>query len=342
MLNFLILIMSNSLIIMSKVRAILEMHAQGVSKKTMSSRTGVSRNTVKKYIREFIAKGVLLEELMKLSDTELEKVFMVEPSYPNDEKYSQLKELFSGMEKELKRKGATLQKEWEKYMLVYPDGYRLSQFKVHYNRWRKKSDTTMHMDHKAGDKMYVDYAGQKLSIIDPSTGEVRPVEVFVSILGASQYTYVEASISQQKEDFISSCEKAVHYYGGSPQAIVPDNLKSAVTKSNKYEPDLCEAFKWFAEHYRMTVLPAGPYKPRHKALVEGAVKIIYRTIYTTLQDKVFTSIEEQSDRLLSSITIVFFKIVPTAESNCLMRLRNQNYSPCQFVGLSLSKREYLQ
>jgi transposase len=140
--------------------------------------------------------------------------------------------------------------------------------------------------------MYVDYTGDKLSFVDQTTGEVVSTEVFVAILGSSQLTYVEASITQRKEDFIGSCENALHYYGGSPQAIVTDNLKSAVIKSDRYEPTLNEMFRDFVEHYHMTALPAGPYKPKHKALVEGAVKIIYRTIFYTIKQNTYFSLEE--------------------------------------------------
>jgi transposase len=150
----------------------------------------------------------------------------------------------------------------------------------------------MHIDHKVGDKMYVDFAGGKLSLINPETGEVTEAEVFVSILGASQLTYVEATISQQQEDFIQCCENALHYYGGVPQAIVPDNLKSAVTKSSKYEPTLNEAYEQFASHYSTSILPARAYKPKDKSLVEGAVKIAYQRIYTDLNGKEFYSLGE--------------------------------------------------
>jgi transposase len=140
--------------------------------------------------------------------------------------------------------------------------------------------------------MYVDYTGDKLSFVDQATGEVVPTEVFVAILGSSQLTYVEASMTQRKEDFIGSCENALHYYGGMPQAIVTDNLKSAVIKSDRYEPTLNEMFRDFVEHYHMTALPAGPYKPKHKALVEGAVKIIYRTIFYTIKRHTFFSLTD--------------------------------------------------
>jgi len=137
----------------------------------------------------------------------------------------------------------------------------------------------MHIDHKAGDKMYIDFTGSKLQLT-PSEDVAHDVEVFVAILGCSQLTYVEAVESQRKEDLIKACENALHYFGGVPGAIVPDNLRSAVTRGSKYEAILNDEFASFAEHYAVTVVPARVYKPRDKALVEGAVKLIYRSIYS--------------------------------------------------------------
>lgn len=284
--------MSNSLIIMTKVREILHLYTKGVGKKKISEKVEVTRNTVKKYIRHYIAMGKTLEELNELTNTELENLFSAkEPQVP-EKKLLDLHSYFPEAAKSLKRKGSTMLSVWKTYYEVHPDGYKETQFRHHFNLWSRRANPSMHIEHKAGDKMYVDYAGQRLSIVDDITGEIKPVEIFVAILGASQLTYVEASYSQQKEDFISSCENAIHYFGGAPQAIVTDNLKSAIIKSSKYEPTLNEAFSDFVIHYSMTALPAGPYKPKHKALVEGAVKLIYRSVYEVLHDRVFTSLED--------------------------------------------------
>jgi transposase len=282
---------------MKKVRLIIRLYTEGVSKKTISEKSGCSRNTVKKYIRQFIALGMTFEELNKLSNTSLEELFKSEPPSPG-KKLETLKSYFPEMEKALKKKGVTRELLWNKYISENPDGYRLSQFKEHYNRWRKQSGGVMHIEHKAGDKMYVDYAGDRLEIVDMDTGELRQVEVFVAVLGASQLTYVDASFSQKKEDFIQSCENALHYFGGVPQAIITDNLKSAVIKSDRYEPTLNEAFRDFTLHYGLSALPAGPYKPRHKALAEGMVKIIYRVIYPVIRQNKYTSLEDLNRDLL--------------------------------------------
>lgn len=277
---------------MTKIRSILRQYTQGVSKKTISEKAGATRNTVKKYIRQYIAMNKPLEEFEAMSDTDLEQLFLnKEPKEPA-KRLQELIEIFPDVEKALKRKGVTKESVWRKYYETHPDGYRETQFRNHYNEWSRHVNSSMHIEHKAGDKMYVDYAGHHLQIVNDATGEIKNVEVFAAILGASQLTYVEASYTQQKEDFITSCENALHYFGGVPQAIVTDNLKSAVIKSSKYEPTLNEAFSDFTLHYNMAALPAGPYKPKHKALVEGVVKIIYTTIYAVLGDRVFTSLEE--------------------------------------------------
>jgi len=292
--------MSNKPIRMTKVKQILQWHSEGVGKKKIALRAGVNRNTVKSYIRQFISMNRPVEELLAMPDKELEEQFAARPVYEPDERLRTLTDLFSEMEKKIK-KGWTRHRLWEEYRAEHPDGYGLTQFKVIYRQWAQRINATMHIEHKAGDKMYVDFAGDRLSLTDPQTGEVVKVEVFVAILGSSQLTYIEAVMNQQKENFIRACENALHYFGGVPQAIVPDNLKAAVIKSDRYEPTLNETFRDFVEHYGMAALPAGPYKPRHKALVEGAVKISYTTIYPLVRQKTYTTLEELNQAILAAL-----------------------------------------
>ena len=286
---------------MNKVRTILALYTTGVSKKMISMRTGITRNTVKRYIRLYIAMNVPFEELSKLSDSELEKTFIGKENVEPDERTSRMISFFPEVEKALKKKGESRVTMWKKYIALYPDGFSYPHFKRRYRQWLQQYNTVMHIEHKAGDKMYVDYAGDKLSYFDPVSGEETTVEIFVAILGASQLTYVEATMSQQKEDFIIACENAIHYFGGAPQAIVTDNLKSAVTKSDKYEPTLNESFSDFVSHYNMTALPAKPYKPRYKALVEGMVKIIYTTIYAPIRKDECFSLEELNNAIMEQL-----------------------------------------
>ena len=260
--------MANNPISMSKLRHLLHLYAQGRSKLKISEQTGLSRNTVKKYLHQFESSGLSFAEINQLSDKDIEDLFIRPEENPISDKLKKLVVLFPSIEKDLKKRGATRRRCWEDYIKKHPDGYAISQFKSYYNMWKAQTNPVMHMEHKVGDKMYVDFAGDKLSIVDKQTGEIQDVEVFVAILGASQYTYVEAVMTQQKEDFVAACEGALLYFGGVPAAIVPDNLKSAVIKSSKYEPTLNETFADFAHHYGTTILPARSYKPRDKALVE--------------------------------------------------------------------------
>ena len=153
------------------------------------------------------------------------------------------------------------------------------------------------MVHKAGDKLFVDFAGEKLQVVNKNTGEITEVEVFVGVLGCSQRTYAEACYTQQKEEFITACENAMHYLGGVPQAIVSDNLRSAVTKSDRYEPTLNETFEDFGDHYQTNMLPARAYRPQDKSLVEGAVKILYTRIYAQMEEGAFTSLQQLNEAI---------------------------------------------
>ena len=295
--------MANTTISMSKIRQILRMYSQGRSKQSIAVQAGVSRNTAKKYFAAFDASGCTFEEINALNDKELEDFFGNSYERPPDKRMVSLQRCFPQVDKELKRTGMNRRILWEAYRKEFPNGFQYTQFCFYYNQWKARVNPTMHLDHKAGDKLYVDFAGEKLSITDKETGEVIEVEVFVAILGASQLTYVEAVASQQKEDFIAACEDALHYYGGVPSAIVPDNLKAAVTKSNRYEPTLNETFADFADHYATTILPARAYRPRDKALVEGAVKIMYSRIYAPVRKAIYHSLTELNTAIKEALEV---------------------------------------
>jgi transposase len=283
--------MANKTILMTKIRQILRSFTQGKSKVLISQQTGASRNTVKKYIRKFLSEKMTFDMLSSMSDTELEVLFGSAELIDRDPRYEPLQLMLPDLEKHFKKKGVTIAMLWKLYLQTHPDGYAHTQFHTYFTRYTGRAKAVMHMEHKAGDKMYIDFAGEKLSITDKETGEVQPVEVFIAILGCSQLTYVEAVATQRREDFIGACENAMQYFGGVPAAIVPDNLKSAVTKSSKYEPTINEAFADFAEHYGTSVLPARVYRPRDKSLVEGMVKIVYSRIYVQLSTHTYFTLE---------------------------------------------------
>jgi transposase len=295
--------MANKIILMSKIRQILRLYTQGESKRKISELTGVSRNTLKKYILEFRRKQLTIESIGEMSDHALEIVFGTEVEPAKDSRYEALQLLLPGYEKELKRKGVTVLMLWKQYRKQNPEGYELTQFYRYWHRFSGKFKAVMHINHKAGDKMYIDFAGEKLSITDRETGELIPVEVFAAILGCSQLMYAEAVGSQKKEELIRACENALQFYGGVPAAIVPDNLKSAVTKSSKYEPTINETFADFADHYSTAVLPARAYRPKDKSLVEGMVKIIYRCIYTSVSTQVHFSLPSLNAAIIEALEI---------------------------------------
>lgn len=277
---------------MSNIRHILRLHTQGVGFFEIIRQTSISRTTLRKHINDFKGSGLSFEDINELSDADLEELFQKPEERPVDIVLQKLLELFPTMDRELKRRGVTRMTLWQEYIKNYPDGYGYSRFNRYFKKWKEQAKPVMHKEHLAGDKMYIDFAGQKLSFTDPATGTGQPVEVFVAILGASQLTYVEAVMTQKKEDFIPACENALHFFGGVPGAIVCDNLRAAVKKVSRYEPSINETFFDFGEHYNTAILPARVRRPTDKAPVEIAIRIIYSRIYAKLRDQTYNSLKE--------------------------------------------------
>lgn len=273
-----------------ELRQLLLLKQKGESNRSCEKLLGIHRNTINHYVRLFRASGHNYDHLLGLNEKELKELF---PSREpiNAERYSLLSSQFSYFEQQLKKPGCTREALWSEYLRQNPGGYSYSQFNEHFARWRKKVKASGKLDHKAGDKVFVDYAGKKLQIIDKHTGEITEAEVFVAILPASQYTYVEASKSQKKEDFIQSMNNCLSFFGGVPKAIVTDNLKSAVSKSSKYEAILNKSLKSLAIHYQTSINPTRAYSPQDKALVEGAIKLVYQRIFYPLSNMTFFSLE---------------------------------------------------
>jgi len=194
--------------------------------------------------------------------------------------------------REMKKKSVTLQLLWYEYKQVHPDGYQYSQFCHLYRRWVKKLDVTLRQQHRAGEKAFIDYAGQTVPIIDPNTGEIQQAQIFIAALGASSYTFAEASLSQELPSWINSHVHAFEFFGGVPHILVPDNLKAGVSKPCRYEPDINPTYQELAEHYGATVIPARSGKPRDKAKVESAVLVAERWILAALRNHTFFSLAE--------------------------------------------------
>lgn len=274
---------------MGKVRQVLKLYSKGIGKKKIAVRLGVSKNTVKLYITTFTQLQVTVEELLRKTDFELNNIFHPPQESVLNERVKQLYDFFPVMEKQLRRRGMTVAKQFREFKAQHPEAFGETSFYHYYNQWKKKVNPVMHIEHKVGDKLYVDFAGATLPYVDTDTGEIKKAQVFVAVLGWSQYTYVEAMQNQTVEEFIAACENALRYFRGVPLAIVPDNLKSAVFKASKYEPELNENFKAFAEHYGIAILPSRSRKPQDKAHVENMVKITYQRIYTDVPEgKIYT------------------------------------------------------
>jgi transposase len=197
------------------------------------------------------------------------------------------------MHKELKRKGVTKQLLWEEYKQIHGDnGYQYSQYCQHYRDWVGTLKRSMRQIHKAGEKLFIDYCGPTIPIVNPDTGEYRNAQIFVACWGASTYTYAEASWSQKKADWIEAHVNAFTFFGGVPEILVPDNLKSATTKACRYEPEINASYQHMADHYKTVIIPARPYKPKDKAKAENAVLIVERWIMARLRHMMFFTLSE--------------------------------------------------
>jgi transposase len=256
----------------------------------------VSKSTVGEYVQRFKRSTLTLEDLDRLTDQDLE-LYLCKGASKENSTQRILFEFFPYVDKELYRKGVTLYILWEEYKHTYSEGVSYTRFCHYYRLWKVGRNVSMHQHFKAGEKLFVDFTGAKLSIIDQSTGEITKVEVFVAILGSSQYTYVEAIPSQKKNDFIAANQNALQFFGGVPQAIVPDCLKSAVIKSDRYEPEINSSYYDFSKHYNTTILPARALKPKDKALVENMVKTIYTRIFAPMRNMQFFSLAELNEQI---------------------------------------------
>jgi transposase len=248
----------------------------GYGKKTIARELGLSKNTVKSYL-----------------DVSQDK----NEGSSSGSRTEDLHSFFPYCRSELGRKGVTRQILWGEYRSKYPGGYSYSQFCEYLKQYLDRKDVSLHIEQQPGDKLYIDFAGSKMTIADPYTGEIKEVEVFVAVLGYSGKTYVRACESQRKEDFLSCIVRTLNYYGGVPKVLVPDNLKSGVDKANAYEAEINRDLLDLGNHYDMAILPARSLKPRDKAWVERMVQIVYTRIYAPLRNQVFTNLDKLNDAI---------------------------------------------
>lgn len=280
--------MANQLDLMD-LRQIMRLHLDGLSNRKIGTTLGISRNTVNQYIHLFTASELSIQELLTLDNQSLRDLFPAESTIDHT-RYTALLAFFKEMNASRTHPGFTFQHHYYLYKKSHQQAYSYTQFMEHYHRQHPKEAGSMKLAHQAGHELFVDYAGKKLSYVDKATGEAIPVDVFVAILPHSQYTYVEASRSQKREDFLDCMGNALAFYGGVPKGIVSDNLKSAVSRASKYEPEINRSLKDFARHYNCVVNPTRSYSPQDKALVENAVHLVYQRIYYPIRNMQFFSL----------------------------------------------------
>ena len=273
---------------MKKIREILRLlWAKDLGARPTARACKASHSTVLEYERRALDAGLSWEQVEEMDSGTLERQLFphktAEPVRPLPD--------WAEVHLELKRPGVTLQLLWEEYREVHPEGYQYSRFCDLYRGWRGKIDLSMRQNHTAGEKVFVDYCGHTVAVVDAS-GEERTAQIFVALLGASNYTYAEATWSQQLTDWIDSHRRAFEYFGGVPEVIVPDNLLSGVTKPCRYEPELNATYQDLAEHYGVAVIPARVRKPKDKAKVETGVQVVERWILACLRNRRFFSLEE--------------------------------------------------
>jgi transposase len=275
---------------MRKIHEVLRLHFEhGRSKREIARVLSVSPTTVSDYLARATLAGLSYPLPPEIDETMLERRLFppCEPSV-----VQRPAPTWPKVHQELRRKGVTLELLWQEYKAEHPDGFQYSAFCQHYRRWRQHLSLSMRQTHTPGERLFVDYAGQTVGVTDGSTGEVRQAQVFVAVLGASNYTFLEATWSQQLPDWIGSHVRALDFFGGSTELWVPDNLRSGVSKASRYEPDINPTYHDLAEHYGVAVLPARARRPKDKAKVENGVLVVTRWVLARLRHQRFFSLNE--------------------------------------------------
>jgi transposase len=274
---------------MRKIREVLRLKADGFSKRRIAASLGISATAAMECVQRARRAGLTWPLPEDLSDQALE-LRLYPPATINDEQRPLPS--WAEIHRELKRPGVTLQLLWQEYREQHPSGYAYSRFCDLHREWERRLSPTMRQTHIAGEKMFVDYSGTKLQLTDRTTGEVLTAELFVAVLGASNFTYAEATWTQSLPDWIGSHTRALNYFGGVTAVIVSDNLKSGITKACFYDPNVNRTYEEMARHYKTAIVPARPRKPKDKAAVEVGVQIALRWIIAKLRNRTFFSLAE--------------------------------------------------
>jgi len=284
---------------MKQVRDVLQLHSvMKLSLRRIQGATNVAKSTISEYIKRYIKSGLNIQQINILDDEALRlKLFPEHSSVVVSKKVMpDMNYIYKEMKLRKKTK-ITLQLLWEEYLQENPDGYKYSQFRLHFRRYKKKLNPSMRQTHLAGEKLFVDYSGLTMPIHNQRTGEVDKAQIFVAVLGASGYTFVHATPSQKQEDFIYSHVMCYNFFGGVPNVVVPDNLKSAIISNNKNGVVVNESYADLNRHYAVAVIPARPRKPKDKPKAEQGVQAIQRYILARFRHHKFFSVNELNDAI---------------------------------------------
>jgi transposase len=282
---------------MRQIREVLRLkYEKGLGQRDIARGCGLGRTTVREYLERAKEAGLTWPLPADLDNATLEARLFPPGSIVTGNKSRPLPD-WKQIHQELKRKGVTLELLWREYKNVHPDGFLRSRFFALYRAWAQTLDVSMRLDHKAGEKLMVDYAGQTMPVVDRLTGEIREAQIFVAVSCASNYTYAEATWTQGLPDWIASHQRAFRFFGGVHELIIPDNLKSGVTHPCRYEPQPNATYLELANHYGTAIFPARIRKPRDKAKVEKGVQDVERQILAALRHRQFFSLTDLNEAI---------------------------------------------
>lgn len=303
--------MANDRLTMRKLKEVFRCHFEaGLSQRSIARSLNISHRTVGEYLKRAQAAGLAWPWPEDADEALIERRLFPPAAIAVS---GRIEPDWAVIHQELKKKGLTLQLLWEEYRESNPDGYRYSRFCQRYRDFAGTLKRSMRQVHRAGEKLFVDYCGPTVSVVDRHSGEIRTAQIFVAVLGASSYTYAEATWTQSLPDWIGSHVRTFEFLAGLPEILVPDNLKSGVSRACRYEPDLNPTYQEMAAHYGVTVIPARPYKPKDKAKAEAGVLLVERWILARLRRRTFFSLAELNAairELLADLNHRAFKKLP--------------------------------
>lgn len=277
---------------MHKIKTVLRLAGLGLSQRQIALSCQIGQATVCDYLAMAAQAGLKGQDVADWDEDRLRAALLPAPGPASSWRKADEPD-YAGIRHQLKmRRHLTLQLLWQEYREQHPEGYGYSRYCGLYRHWLKRQDVVLRHEHRAGEKLFVDYAGDTVPVHDAASGEVRAAAVFVAVLGASNYTFAEVTWTQGLADWIGSHLRALEFFGGVPEIVVPDNLRSGVTRACRYEPDLNRTYEEMASHYGVAVIPARRRKPRDKAKVEAGVLVVERWILAALRKRKFFSLDE--------------------------------------------------